>query len=115
MDFGYRTNYSPSHSPLPSPQCLERPLDDRAHNRRPSDEATMIFRKMSASGNSGFNPYNYTSLSVDMVDNKTHSLPPYAMRYGGFVGGGMTLESSSYQDFSDYSRMQQNTLGMYVS
>ena len=77
----------------------------------------MILRKISASGNGGFNPYGCSnSLSVDMVENKTHSLPPYAMRYGGFLGGGgMAMESSSYQDFSDFSRMHQNTLGMSAS
>ncbi len=105
-ELGHRTNFSPSHSPL-SPQCLERPFDERSHNRRPSDEATMILRKISSSGNCGVSPFTMfgNSLGVNLPENKTHSLPP----------GFMPMESSSYQDFMDIPRMtQHNTLGRYT-
>ncbi len=109
LDLGIRANMSPSHSPILSPQCLERPFDERSHNRRPSDEATLILRKISSSGNCGVSPYSMfgNSLAVNMLENKTHSLPP------GFVPN--VMESSSFQGYGEMARMnqQQNTLGRY--
>lgn len=116
LDYGYRV--SPSHSPILSPQCLERPFDERTHNRRPSDEASLILRKISTGGNSGVSPYNTfgPSLAVNMPENKTHSLPPVFMRTGGGFQtvGALGMESSAFQDFSDIARMnqQQHTLGI---
>ena len=95
-------NLSPSHSP----QHLTRPLDDYFQNRRPSDEASQILRKISGAGltpNFGFN------LGVGMMD-KTQSLPPlWAQRGMGFGGPGMGMESTSFQELSDFARM--HTLG----
>ena len=43
--------------------------------------------------------------------DKTQSLPPIWARYG-FGGFGMGMESSSFQDFGELSRMQHHTLGL---
>ena len=98
-------NYSPAHSP----QHLSRPQDDYFHNRRPSDEASQILRKISGAGlipNTGFN------LGVGQMD-KTQSLPPIWARYGMGIGvAGMGMESSSFQDFGELARMQ--TLGLLL-
>ena len=118
LDYGYRV--SPSHSPILSPQCLERPFDERSHNRRPSDEASLILRKISTGGNSGASPYTTfgPSLAVNMPENKTHSLPPGFMRTaGGFQSvGAMGMDTSAFHDFIDIARMnqQQHTLGIQV-
>ena len=93
-------NYSPAHSP----QHLARPHDEYFQNRRPSDEASQILRKISGAGLAptfGFN------LGVNQMD-KTQSLPPIWARYG--IMGGMGMESSSFQDFGELARM--NTLGV---
>ena len=98
-------NLSPAHSP----QHLARPLEEYLQNRRPSDDATQILRKISGAGlapNVGFN------LGVNPID-KTQSLPPLWQRYGMGMGiAGMGLESSSFHDFADLARTQ--TLGWCV-
>ncbi len=108
LDLGFRPNISPSHSPILSPQCLERPFDDRSHNRRPSDEAAIILRKISSSGHCGVSPYMFgNSLAVNMPENKTHSLPP------GFVPNAMDI--ASFQGYGEMARMNQHqhTLGRF--
>ena len=68
-------------------------MDDRMHNRRPSDEASMILRKGAG-------------MNFNMID-KTASLP-ISVRHPSY-----TSESSSFHDFSGFFR-QGNTLGRCV-
>ena len=99
-------NYSPAHSP----QHLTRPHDEYFLNRRPSDEASQILRKISGAGLAPMLGFN---LAMNPMD-KTQSLPPIWARYGGMGGGGMGMgmESSSFQDFGELARM--NTLGVLI-
>ena len=99
-------NYSPAHSP----QHLARPHDEYFQNRRPSDEASQILRKISGAGLAPMLGFN---LGVNQMD-KTQSLPPIWARYGIMGGGGigMGMESSSFQDFGELARM--NTLGVLI-
>ena len=52
---------------------LDQPMDDRLHNRRPSDEANIILRKISGAGQHP--PLAACNMGMSMPD-RTSSLPP---------------------------------------
>jgi len=62
-------------------------------NRRPSDEASMILRKISGAGM----PFGMMNLGVSLPD-KTMSLPPFPRN---------PMENSSFQDFLDLAKQPQ--------
>ena len=76
-----------------SPAHLDRPVDERMTNRRPSDEASMILRKISGAGM----PFGMMNLGVSLPD-KTMSLPPFPRN---------PMENSSFQDFLDLAKQPQ--------
>ena len=99
----------PNYSPVHSPQHLARPTDDYFQNRRPSDEASQILRKISGAGMPPTFGFNLGVMPMD----KTQSLPPIWARYGMGMGiGGLGMESSSFQDFGDLAKT--HTLGEWV-
>jgi len=95
-------NLSPSQSPGPNSNQiqLDQPFpDDRVHNRRPSDEAAIILRKISGTGP----PPSLGMINMGMSVDRTASLS-HAMRIGidGLMGFGGSFEEPRYN----------NTLGM---
>ena len=90
MDTSLRaTSPAPAYSPVTSPQRLDRPMDERLHNRRPSDEASQILRKISGAGMPGYNYFVDKHMSLPVPFR--HSIP---------------TESSSFHDFSEFTRHQ---------
>ena len=96
----FHPNLSPAQSPGPNsnPFQLDQPYsDDRMHNRRPSDEATIILRKISGAGPPP--PLGMCNMGMSMPD-RTGSLPH---GYRGLDGLGI---------FGNFDDFRYQTLGI---